>query len=262
MGSMPVTQKKQSEWHDQWSLMQDTELSLFLDWIHPLLMEDLRGKTILEAGCGGGQHTRMMWPYAKSITAVDLNTIDIARARNAQLSNIEYVEADIATMDLQRTFDVVMSIGVVHHTDDPDKTVQNLIRHLAPNGVLVLWVYSEEGNALMKYTVEPMRKLVFRHLPKKILLMISRLITAALMFPAYTVYRQPLHFLPYYDYARNFRWLSRERNILNVFDKLNAPQVQFISRKRAEAWLDSARFKMRKITPYCGVSWRITAAGK
>ena len=80
-------------------------------------MEDFKDKEVLECGCGGGQHTSFIAPYAKHITAVDLNTTAIARERNKGKANIEFIEADIMTMDLNKQFDIVFSIGVIHHTD-------------------------------------------------------------------------------------------------------------------------------------------------
>jgi 2-polyprenyl-3-methyl-5-hydroxy-6-metoxy-1,4-benzoquinol methylase len=85
MGKKAMTksvQSKQKEWVDQWSMMRDDELWLFLDWIYPLTLNDFRGKDVLECGCGGGQHTSFIAPYARNITAVDLNTIEIARDCN------------------------------------------------------------------------------------------------------------------------------------------------------------------------------------
>ena len=73
-----VMQGKQMEWAEQWELFEDDELFLFRDWIYPNTLDDFRGKNVLECGCGGGQHTEFVASYAKSITAVDLNTIEIA----------------------------------------------------------------------------------------------------------------------------------------------------------------------------------------
>ncbi len=257
-GSGP-RQKKQKEWHEQWSMLQDNESSLFTDWIYPLSLEELRGKSVLEAGCGGGQHTAMMARFAESITAVDLNTVELARERNKDSRNIRFVEADIAQMNLGRSFDVVISIGVVHHTDDPDATVRNLLKHVSPGGRLVLWVYSREGNSLVEYVVEPIRKLVLRHLSRPTLYLLSKAITAAMVAPVYSVYFLPLSFLPYYEYFGNFRRLSFDRNVLNVFDKLNAPQVQLISKERAQRWLRFAPFEETHLSPYRAVSWRVSA---
>lgn len=255
---MSEGQAKQSEWHEQWTLVRDDELSLFTDWIAPFRLEDFRGKTVLEGGCGGGQHTSFMAPYAKSVTAADLNTVDIARERNKDFPNVRFIEADIATMRLDEKFDVVLSIGVVHHTDDPDATAANLIRHAKPGGRVIFWVYSREGNDLVEWVVEPLRKLLLRHLTRPALLALSKAVTAAMYVPVYTLYLLPVSFLPYYEYFRNFRRLSFSRNVLNVFDKLNAPQVQLITRARAESWRAFANFASWTVTPYCGVSWRVS----
>jgi 2-polyprenyl-3-methyl-5-hydroxy-6-metoxy-1,4-benzoquinol methylase len=121
-------------------MFQDEELFLFQVWIYPNTLNDFRDKEVLEAGCGGGQHTEFIASFAKEITAVDLNTVELAKKRNKAFTNIQLVEADIAEMDLKKQFDIVFSVGVVHHTDYPDKTVENLKKHVEPSGKLILWV--------------------------------------------------------------------------------------------------------------------------
>jgi SAM-dependent methyltransferase len=248
-------QNKQSEWHQQWSLLEDNELFLFNDWILPNTLEDFRGKDVLECGCGGGQHTSFVAPYARSLTAVDLNTTDIAKSRNKDAKNIEFIEADIANMDLAKQFDIVFSIGVVHHTDDPDKTISNLTKHVRPGGKLIVWVYSKEGNELVESIVEPVRKKFLKNMGRESLLGLSKAVTASLYLPVYSLYLLPLKFLPFYEYFGNFRKLSFERNTLNVFDKLNAPQVDFISRERIGKWFSKESFDNVSIKAYKGVSW-------
>ena len=251
-----MSQVEQSEWHTQWSMFQDEELFLFKDWIYPITLEDFKDKEVLESGCGGGQHTSFVAPYAKHIVAVDLNTTDIARKRNNHFKNVTFVTADMAEMDLRRKFDIVFSIGVVHHTDDPDKTVETLKNHVERGGNLILWVYSKEGNFLMEHGVEPVRKLFLQQLSKNRLLLLSKIVCGVLYLPVYTIYLLPLTFLPYYEYFKNFRRLSFNRNVLNVFDKLNAPQVSFISKERITAWFNEEEFENIHISSYKGVSWR------
>lgn len=257
-----MAQKKQSEWHDQWSLMSDNELFLFQDWIKPNTMAVFKDKDVLECGCGGGQHTSFVAPYARHITAVDLNTVDIARERNKDFSNVTFLGADIADMDLKKQFDVVFSIGVVHHTDDPDKTVSNLIRHVNPGGIIILWVYSLEGNWLVKNLVEQIRKIFLLNLSRSFLQIISKVITFSMYFPIYSLYLLPFKWLPFYEYFGNFRKLSFHRNTLNVFDKLNAPQVDFISKERIKKWFVDEGFQNLHISHYKGVSWRVSAKKK
>jgi len=249
--------QRKNEWYEQWELLQCNELFLFEDWISPATLEDFRDKDVLECGCGGGQHTSFISPYAESVTAVDLNTVEIAKERNKNFNNIDFLEDDIASMKLGKTFDIVFSIGVVHHTDDPDKTVQNLIEHTASGGKLILWVYSKEGNFLTEYLVEPIRKIFLTEMTRKSLLMLSKVITLVMYLPIYSIYLLPLGFLPFYEYFNNFRRLTFYRNALNVFDKLNAPQVQFIRKSRAINWLPRDQFSDVQLSAYKGVSWRI-----
>jgi SAM-dependent methyltransferase len=255
-----ISARKSPEWNAQWSLFEDRERFLFEEWIAPARIEDLAGKHVLECGCGGGQHTAMVAPVAASVTAVDRNTTALAQERNRGLTNVVWLDDDAATMDLGRQFDVVLCVGVIHHTDDPDRTFANLYAHCAPGGLMVLWTYSSEGNALFRWVVEPSRRLLFRHLSPRALLMTSRLLTAFLYPVVHTVYRQDaLRFLPYFEYFRNFRRLSFQRNLLNVFDKLNAPQTYLTSRAKCEEWFSPERFEPGSVSirRYAGVSYSL-----
>ena len=253
-------QQKHGEWHEQWELFQDKERFLFEEWIAPATLEDFRGKKVLECGCGGGQHTSFVSPFAASVTAVDLNTTDIARARNEKFSNVKFIEADIATMDLKEQFDIVFCIGVIHHTDNPDLTFSNIYKHCKPGGKVIIWTYSAEGNALVRWIVEPIRKLFLSRMARRSLIGVSRVLTAMLYPFVYTIYLIPLFaFLPYYEYFKNFRKLSFERNILNVFDKLNAPQTKFTTESKCHEWFNQNRFIRDSITirRYAGVSYSL-----
>jgi SAM-dependent methyltransferase len=255
------TDRQKSEWHQQWSMFRDDERFLFEDWIAPVKIEEFRDKDVLECGCGGGQHTAFVAPIARTITAVDLNTVDIARQRNAAYANVHFVEADLGTMNLGRQFDIVFSIGVIHHTDDPDRSFDRMFAHCKPGGRVIIWTYSAEGNALVRFLVEPARKLVLQHLPRSWLVWLARALTA-LMYPiVYTVYRlKALRFLPYYEYFVNFRRLSYERNVLNVFDKLNAPQTKFTTLAKCHEWFSEKSFEKDtiRVSRYAGVSYTLT----
>ena len=91
--------------------------------------------------------------------------------------------------------------------------------------------------------------------------LLARAITAALYPIVHTVYRVPfLNFLPYYDYFGNFRRLTFERNTLNVFDKLNAPQTKFTTYAKCRTWFNARDFVAESISilPYKGVSWSLS----
>lgn len=256
-----VQQQKQKEWLEQWTIFTDEEQFLFEDWIAPVTLNDFKDKSVLECGCGGGQHTAMVAPVARSVTAVDLNTIDLAHQHNAHFQNVCFVDADIATMDLGEQFDIVFCIGVIHHTDDPDLTFSNIYKHCSPGGRVIIWTYSAEGNSLVRFILEPIRKAFLQRLSLKALVVVSRIITALLYPIVYGVYTLPvMSFLPYYEYFRNFRRLSFDRNMLNVFDKINAPQTRFTTLKKCHEWFTPDLFESDSISirRYAGVSYSLS----
>jgi SAM-dependent methyltransferase len=257
----PASTGERSEWYYQWQTFQDDEERLFLDWIHPNTMQTFAGRKVLEGGCGGGQHTAMLARVAESVTAVDLNTTEIARERNRGVRNVRFVEADLCTMELGEEFDVVVSVGVIHHTDDPDAAFRALYSHTKPGGRLIVWTYSAEGNALVRNLVEPVRRLILRRLSRPTVVGISVAVTAALYPVIHSVYRLPfLRFLPYYEYFASARRLSFRRNMLNVFDKLNAPQTFFTTKAKCHEWFNPARFEPESIIirMHDGVSYSLS----
>lgn len=246
----------QNEWRYQWSRFRDEADWLFLEWIWPRTLEDFRAKRVLDAGCGMGQHVALVAQYANHVVGLDLNTGDIARQRTADLPNVTIVEGDVSQYRSDEPFDVVYCVGVIHHTDDPDCTFRNLCALCRPGGLLIVWCYSLEGSGLVRLLLEPLRKVVLRHLPRSWVYGFAVALTLAISPVVHTFYRLPLSILPFYEYFENFRKLSFNRNVLNVFDKLNAPQTEFISRERIEGWFSFERFRDVTISSYKGVSWR------
>jgi SAM-dependent methyltransferase len=249
-------QVQQKQWAWQWDHMDYDNEWLFRDWILPNTLETCRGKTVLDCGSGSGQHFSIVAPVAASVTAVDLNVSDIARARQSRLPNVTLQVADLATMDLQKQFDVAYCIGVLHHTDHPWTTFDNIKKHVRPGGRLIVWVYSKEGNALNEYVLEPLKMIFIRWLPRRVVLWLAWTLTILMYVPIYTIYLLPLPFLPFYQYFQNWRKLSLKMNMLNVFDKLNAPQTWFLTEADVRRLFNDRDFVDVHISPYRGVSWR------
>ncbi len=105
---------------------------------------------ILIAGCGTGQEaieTARQFPAAR-ILAIDLSVSSLCYAQRKTLelgvTNIEYAQADILNLgSIGREFDVIASVGVLHHLADPAKGLDALLPLLRPGGFMRLGLYSE-----------------------------------------------------------------------------------------------------------------------
>ena len=186
----------------------------------------------------------------------------MAKVRLKNSPNIRFVEGDLLTVgpdELGGPFDVVFSVGVLHHTPDPDGGFRNLVRLVRPGGRVIVWVYSSEGNALVRWLVEPTRKIFLRWLPRPIVFGLAWAISIPLLATMHTVYRLPLPFLPFYEYLARHRRLTVRKTVGDVFDKLNAPHTDFIARARIERWLATDGLTDVHLSPHLGVSWRASA---
>lgn len=105
---------------------------------------------ILIAGCGTGSHsayTALRFPGSR-ILAIDLSRTSLAyarrRSRELGLDRVDYAQADILALGgLDRRFDIVESIGVLHHLEDPLAGWRVLNRLLKPGGLMFIGLYSE-----------------------------------------------------------------------------------------------------------------------
>jgi SAM-dependent methyltransferase len=69
--------------------------------------------------------------------------------------------ADLVAFSSQG-YEVVYSIGVLHHLDEPRAGFEAVVRNTRPGGRFHCWVYAREGNAVVIALVDPLRRLASR----------------------------------------------------------------------------------------------------
>jgi SAM-dependent methyltransferase len=99
-----------------------------------------RGKTILDAGCGGGDGSKYLSEYAESVIAVDVSAeaVDYATS-HYHAPNLEYKIGDVEHLEFDDcSFDVVVSFEVIEHLKQPLVYLQEIVRVLKPAGVFIV----------------------------------------------------------------------------------------------------------------------------
>jgi SAM-dependent methyltransferase len=155
----------------------------FRKWTSPLQPDDWRGKTFLDAGCGMGRNS--YWPLrygAADGCAIDVDERTLSRARQtlAEFSNVQVRKTSIYDIAERDMFDVVFSIGVVHHLADPDLALSNLVAAAKPGGMVLIWLYGRENNGWIVWLFNPVRRLLFSRLPLSFVHALSLPLTATL----------------------------------------------------------------------------------
>jgi 2-polyprenyl-3-methyl-5-hydroxy-6-metoxy-1,4-benzoquinol methylase len=104
---------------------------------------DLKGKLVLDVGCGMGRFAEVATRWGARVVGVDLSLAAEVAARNLADRDFVAFQADVFNLPFApESFDVIYSIGVLHHTPDCEAAVKALDRYLKPGGLLVVWLYS------------------------------------------------------------------------------------------------------------------------
>ncbi len=104
---------------------------------------ELTGKLVLDAGCGGGRYARLVGAHGARLIGVDLSAAVVkAAALCRDLPNVSIIQADLLNLPLtEKVFDLVYSIGVLHHTPDPRRAFREIASKVKPGGKLAVWLY-------------------------------------------------------------------------------------------------------------------------
>jgi 2-polyprenyl-3-methyl-5-hydroxy-6-metoxy-1,4-benzoquinol methylase len=103
------------------------------------LIESFHPRSVLDAGCGMGRVAIELSRRGVDVVGVDLDDDLLVFARQSQ-SSIHWVHADLATMQLERHFDVVAMPGnvmVYCRPSDRQSIIRTAAEHLQPSGLLI-----------------------------------------------------------------------------------------------------------------------------
>lgn len=142
-----------------WAKYDDRAFEQTIDFFEERLrvnqvnLDVLRGAECLDAGCGSGRYTMAMAKAgARHAVGVDLSAraTQEAAARAARLGyggRVEFMQRSVIDLpkDWSGRFDFVCSNGVVHHTPNPVKGLQEILRVLKPGGTAFIMVYGKGG---------------------------------------------------------------------------------------------------------------------
>ena len=134
---------------------------------------------VLEIGCGAGRFSEILLNFP----SVRLTSIDISKAVEANSLNFpqnnwhRVIQADVMWLPFKvQQYDIVIGLGVIQHTPNPEKTIEKLYEQVKPGCDLVIDHYTFEIKRLTKITSNLLRPIIKRLPTKMRMNVIERLV--------------------------------------------------------------------------------------
>ena len=124
-----------------------------------LKQEHVKGKKILEAGCGGGHLYTELFLLGADVVGLDQTPNSLRHINSLFEDNGEkpkLINGNIEELPFKDdVFDIVTSMGVIHHTPRTQKALNNLARVTKKDGTVHIMVYHK--NSVWNYVKNSLR---------------------------------------------------------------------------------------------------------
>ena len=151
----PLSIKTGNLFHYLWKNLNNDQFKQSVDLIKKRLKINkfselqFKNKIVLDVGCGSGRFCVLASSLqAKKVYGIDSSkiNIDYNKKKFKKFTNIKFLFGDNVNLKIKRNFsDITISQGVIHHTTDMFKSLNELIRVTKKGGKILLLVYGEHG---------------------------------------------------------------------------------------------------------------------
>lgn len=150
----------------------------YLKWVLPCFHEkDLSffsGKKIIDVGCGTGEFATALALHGATVKGIDKSVPSIAKAKafaeKMNAKKIEFEQADLFEYPDKALFDIVFSLGVLHHTGKAEKGFEKIVSFCKPSGFVCIGLYNKYGRFRHRLKRFLLRLLAGKDIPKRMAL--------------------------------------------------------------------------------------------
>lgn len=223
--------------------------------------EDVQGKTLVDFGCGPGRFLDVVRQKGGVAVGIDMSAaVDAARGNFGEDPDVLVVQGDLLRPPFREgVFDGGYTVGVLHHTPEPQEGLSALARCVRPGGWVACCVYPRGG--FYGYpSVERFRRLhrklfpTFEYLPA----LVYSYVAAYLIAPVFRALKAAgLRSLVEYV-ERNWvvsLWLKDAQwRVLDTFDAITPAIATTHTEEEVAEWMEAAGLESVRRTEWCATS--------
>lgn len=103
-------------------------------------LSTLRGQLVLEAGSGAGRFTEVLLANGATVDSFDYSrAVEANSLNNGSNPSLRLAQADVRQLPYpEASYDLVLCLGVIQHTPNPEETIRALWSRVRPGGRLVI----------------------------------------------------------------------------------------------------------------------------
>lgn len=126
-----------------WRLRTEERKNKFLSQMNIKNPRELKGKLLLDAGCGNGELTALLSDFGMQTVGIDISTsIFNAYKNNEKKDRVFFVQGNLMNPPFEKgTFDHIYSDGVLHHTSNTKYTFSKVAPLNKKGGKTWIWLY-------------------------------------------------------------------------------------------------------------------------
>ena len=221
-----------------WGWTLDDRKRIFLEDVG-LGREDLKGKLVLDAGCGNGTLTAAISTFELDAVGMDLNdglgsaNLNKQRFAGASSDHVQYVQGNLFRPPLKsELFDLIYCSGAVHRTPDSKATFKKLIPLVKKGGRLYVWVSGRRSILVrsFKYSVNKL---------KRMMSLDGLLTLCRIMAPVFKVVAAVSNFLS----IAEFRKRSVREITLDLYDSFAPEYANWHTEDEVQGWFREQGFR-------------------